>query len=166
MLRLSLAVTWLPIICGVMYTALSWSLSKVLSGLRWNYINFIRIVLGDAKVATLDDIGILYRSKHFLVVNKRQDVKINSNDPTDLVTVETQLRHRFPEYVDEKTVHGFRFVVASFKRNSLRRDEIDAILQTIVSIAFSWMKMNWVWLKFHWSLFPRVQLIIFQHWFR
>ena len=32
--------------------------------------------------------------------------------------------------------------------------------------AFSWMKMNEFRLKFHWSLFLRVQLIIFHHWFR
>ena len=30
----------------------------------------------------------------------------------------------------------------------------------------SWMKMNKFRLRFHWSLFPRVHLIIFQHWFR
>ena len=24
----------------------------------------------------------------------------------------------------------------------------------------------WIWLRSHWSLFPRVQLTIFQHWFR
>ena len=32
--------------------------------------------------------------------------------------------------------------------------------------AFSWMKMFQLRLKFHRSLFPRVQLTIFQHWFR
>ena len=32
--------------------------------------------------------------------------------------------------------------------------------------AFSWMKMFEFQLKFHWSLFLRVQLTIFQHWFR
>ena len=31
---------------------------------------------------------------------------------------------------------------------------------------FSWMKMLEVLLKFHWSLFLRVKLTIFQHWFR
>ena len=46
------------------------------------------------------------------------------------------------------------------------RDEIDAILQTTFWNAFSWMKSNWLRLKFHWNLFPRVQLTIFQHWFR
>ena len=45
-------------------------------------------------------------------------------------------------------------------------DEIDAILQTTVAQAFSWMKMYWFQLKFHWSLFSRVQLPTFQHWFR
>ena len=46
------------------------------------------------------------------------------------------------------------------------RDKIDAISQTTFSNAFSWMKMFQFRLKFQWSLFPRVQLTIFQHWFR
>ena len=37
----------------------------------------------------------------------------------------------------------------------------DAILDS-----FSWMKMCEFRLKFHWSLFLRVRLTIFQHWFR
>ena len=45
-------------------------------------------------------------------------------------------------------------------------DKMDAISQTTFSSAFSWMKIFWFWLKFHWSLFLRVQLTIFQHWFR
>ena len=40
------------------------------------------------------------------------------------------------------------------------------IFQTIFSIAFSSMKMYKFWLRFHWILFPRFQLTIFQHWFR
>ena len=43
---------------------------------------------------------------------------------------------------------------------------MDAISQTTLSSAFSWMKMFEFRLKFHWSLFLRVQLTIFQHWFR
>ena len=46
------------------------------------------------------------------------------------------------------------------------RDQIDAILQTTFSNVFSWMKLYWFRLKIHWSLFPRAQLTIFQHWFR
>ena len=46
------------------------------------------------------------------------------------------------------------------------RDKMAAISQTTLSNAFSWMKMLECRLKFHWSLFPRVQLTIFQHWFR
>ena len=46
------------------------------------------------------------------------------------------------------------------------RDKMAAISQTTVSITFSWMKMIEIWLKFHWSLFLRVQLTIFQHWLR
>ena len=46
------------------------------------------------------------------------------------------------------------------------RDKVDAISQTTFSSAFSWMKMFELRLKFHWSLFLRVQSTIFQHWFR
>ena len=46
------------------------------------------------------------------------------------------------------------------------RDKIAAVSQTTFSNAFSWMKMFEIRLRFHWSLFLRVQLTIFQHWFR
>ena len=50
--------------------------------------------------------------------------------------------------------------------NTLRPRQMDAISQTTFSNAFSSMKMFEFRLKLHWSLFPRVQLTIFQHWFR
>ena len=46
------------------------------------------------------------------------------------------------------------------------RDKMAAVSQTTLSNAFSWMKMSEFRLRFHWSLFLRVQLTIFQHWFR
>ena len=46
------------------------------------------------------------------------------------------------------------------------RDQIDAISQTTFANAFSWMKINEFPLGFHWSLFLRFELTIFQHWFR
>ena len=46
------------------------------------------------------------------------------------------------------------------------RDKMAAISQTTFSNVFSWMKMYELRLKFHWSLFLRVQLTILQHWFR
>ena len=45
------------------------------------------------------------------------------------------------------------------------RDEMAAIFQTTFSNAFSWMKMFEFRLRFHWILFPGVQLTIFKHWF-
>ena len=45
-------------------------------------------------------------------------------------------------------------------------DKMADILQTTFSTAFSWMKMFEFRLKFHWSLFLRVQLTKFQHSFR
>ena len=43
---------------------------------------------------------------------------------------------------------------------------MDAISQTTFSNAFSWKKLFEFRLKFHWSLFLRVQLLILHHWFR
>ena len=45
------------------------------------------------------------------------------------------------------------------------QDKMAASFQTTLSNAFSWMKMLEFRLKFHWSLFIRIQLTIFQHWF-
>ena len=45
------------------------------------------------------------------------------------------------------------------------RDSMAAISQTTHSNPFSWMKIFEFRLKFDWSLFPRVKLTIFQHWF-
>ena len=45
-------------------------------------------------------------------------------------------------------------------------DKMAAIFQTTFSYAFSWMKMYEFRWRFHWILFPRNQLTIFQHWFR
>ena len=46
------------------------------------------------------------------------------------------------------------------------RDIMDALSQTTFPNAFSWMKIFQLRLKFHWSLFLRSQLTIFQHLFR
>ena len=48
----------------------------------------------------------------------------------------------------------------------LLRDKMAVISQTTFSNAFSWMKKFEFWLKFHWSLFLRVQLTITKHWFK
>ena len=45
------------------------------------------------------------------------------------------------------------------------RDKMAAIFQKTFWNAFPWMKMYEFRLQFHWSLFLRVQLTIFQHWF-
>ena len=46
------------------------------------------------------------------------------------------------------------------------RERMAAISQTTFSNAFSWKKIYEFRLKLHWSLFPRVQLTIFQYWSR
>ena len=44
-------------------------------------------------------------------------------------------------------------------------DKMAAISQTTFSDAFPWMKMYELRLRFHWILFPGVQLTIFHRWF-
>ena len=46
------------------------------------------------------------------------------------------------------------------------RDIMAGIFQTTFLEAFSWKKMYKFRLGFHWCLFRRVQLTMFQHWFR
>lgn len=68
----------------------------------------IKYKLGPGLLPTVDDVEILHQSPHYIVVNKRYDLLINSNDPKEL-TVQTQLRHRFPHLVDKDVGHEFRF---------------------------------------------------------
>ena len=65
-----------------------------------------------------------------------------------------------PDHIDHSTTSPVESV------NTWGRDEMNNISQTTFSNVFSSMKMFEFRLKFHWSLFPRVQLTIFQHWFR
>ena len=44
------------------------------------------------------------------------------------------------------------------------RDKMTDISQTTFSNGFSWMKIYGFRLRFHWSLFLRFELTIFQHW--
>ena len=70
---------------------------------------------------------------------------------------------------NNKINHPRNALMSSVLINSLThwgRDKMAAIFQTTYSKAFSWMKMYKFWLKFHWSLFLRVQLTIIQHRFR
>ena len=77
-----------------------------------------------------------------------------------------------PFLVGQRWPRSMTFIVnymASLGHNELThwgRDEMNNISQTTFSNVFSSMKMCEFRWKFHWSLFPRVQLTIFQHWFR
>ena len=93
--------------------------------------------------------------------------------------VDIRFNHRFSQLSDIKWFscrhiiwcycRSLIWLTGCFDGNCLThwgRDQIDDISQTTFSSAFSWMKMFQLRLKFHWSLFPRVQLAIIQHWFR
>ena len=77
----------------------------------------------------------------------------------------------------ETVLHGSRLLLLSYRSDSWPsgcnlilthwgRDKMAPIFQTIFSNAFSRMRMYEFRLRFHWTLFLRFELIIFQHWFR
>ncbi|XP_058141548.1 RNA pseudouridylate synthase domain-containing protein 1 isoform X2 [Dasypus novemcinctus] len=58
---------------------------------------------------SVENLSIVYRSRDFLVVNKHWDVRIDSKAWRETLTLQKQLRHRFPELADPDTCYGFRF---------------------------------------------------------
>lgn len=69
----------------------------------------LRLTSGQWSAAVDDVLTILYKSDHFVVVDKRFDLKVNSNDPEDTVTVATLLSRQFPSIVDTTAFFGFRW---------------------------------------------------------
>uniref|UniRef100_A0A9L0RFU2 RNA pseudouridine synthase domain containing 1 n=1 Tax=Equus caballus TaxID=9796 RepID=A0A9L0RFU2_HORSE len=57
---------------------------------------------------SVENLCIVYRSRDFLVVNKHWDVRIDSKTWRETLTLQKQLRHRFPELADPDTYYGFR----------------------------------------------------------
>ena len=84
-------------------------LQRLQVNLHWLHAWLCRGVLGQNSPATMESVEILYKSANFIVVNKHYDVKINSNDSSDKITVATQLAYQFPELVDASVTHQFRY---------------------------------------------------------
>ena len=57
-------------------------------------------------------------------------------------------------------------ILHDFTLTQWGRDKMAAVSQTTFSNAFSLMKIYEFRLRFHWNLFLRFELKIFQHWFR
>ena len=60
----------------------------------------------------------------------------------------------------------FRKCLARHRLTHWGQDKMANIFQTTFSNAFSCLKICEFGLRFHWNLFPRFKLTIFQHWFR
>ncbi|XP_076359150.1 RNA pseudouridylate synthase domain-containing protein 1-like [Tachypleus tridentatus] len=61
----------------------------------------------------MEDIAILHISQSFIIVNKRHDIAINTDKDEEMpelpVSVENQLKSRFPHLVNKNLVHSFHF---------------------------------------------------------
>lgn len=64
---------------------------------------------------SVENLCIVYRSRDFLVVNKHWDVRIDSKTWRETLTLQKQLRHRFPELADPDTYYGFRYAGAGYR---------------------------------------------------
>ncbi|XP_056391386.1 RNA pseudouridylate synthase domain-containing protein 1 [Hyla sarda] len=58
---------------------------------------------------SIENLHLLYQGPDFLVVNKHWDIRIDSKMWYEKLTVQRQLKHRFPELADPDTYYGFRF---------------------------------------------------------
>lgn len=58
--------------------------------------------------ASLENLCVLYHSANYIVVNKHWDIRIDSKMWYEKQTVQSQLKHRFPELADPGTYYGFR----------------------------------------------------------
>ncbi|XP_030068515.1 RNA pseudouridylate synthase domain-containing protein 1 [Microcaecilia unicolor] len=59
--------------------------------------------------SSLENLSILYQSSDFIIVNKHWDIRIDSKMWYEKLTVQSQLKHKFPELADPDTYYGFRF---------------------------------------------------------
>ncbi|ROT74030.1 RNA pseudouridylate synthase domain-containing protein 1 [Penaeus vannamei] len=69
----------------------------------------IRQKIGVNVPPSIHDLEVVHHSPHYIIINKRYDILINSNSAADEVTVQTQLRRRFPDLVNPKLGHEFMF---------------------------------------------------------
>ncbi|XP_028842044.1 RNA pseudouridylate synthase domain-containing protein 1 [Denticeps clupeoides] len=61
------------------------------------------------EAASLENLRVLHHSADYIVVNKHWDVRIDSKMWYEKLTVQHQLKRRFPELADPVTYYGFRF---------------------------------------------------------
>lgn len=69
--------------------------------------NLRSLVMNTQRLKSLPTPNILYRSENYLCIDKHYDVKVNSNDASE-ITVEHQMRKSYPDLADPKCRHGFR----------------------------------------------------------
>ena len=109
-------------------------------------------------------VTLLYCSRCYeAILNYLSRKSKNSHFTTDCIRLNSHALSRYHYR------NMMRIISDSLKKKSLThwgRKRMAAISQRTFSNAFSWMKIYEFQSKFHWSLFSRVQLTIFQHWFR
>ena len=135
--------------------------------LRWYHFHIIKKDIEKNKLAAW---ATLTKSGQGL--GKRRLKKKRYKTVTSCWSIGLDILHNTRSFCIKCAVSALCFVVVWYRaivKISLThwgRDKMDTISQTTFSSAFSRMKIFEFRFKCHWSLFLRVQLTIFQHWFR
>ena len=129
----------------------------------WPYplIQGLSLLMLNLSEITLNRVAFLIILQHCSIAGYQNSVQAKARILTvHAVTIITQLNY-------------WHFICCSLVGTILTRqsrhwgwDKMDTISQMTFSNEFSWMKMFRFLLKIQWSLMPRFQLTIFQHWLR
>ena len=148
---------WRPFCLGLnvlthVYKRSYYFVSVIICGLRCNIFCNLYTLRSDT-AGTHHITSIIMMAADVLAPNRRQATSNHHADSSATAG-----------YNNSHTPYDATFISQSLTHWG--RDKMDAISQTTFWSAFSWMKMFEFRLKFHWSLFLRVQLTKIQHWFR
>ena len=152
-----------------------WAILKLMNFTKGNAVRYVFNSLRPSDAYIRQKKETSFGSDNGLSPDRRQAIILTNAG----ILLIGPLGTNFSEIVIE--IHTFSFKKMHLKMSSAKRrlfrvgldelthwgqDKMAAIFQTTFSNAFSVMKIYEFRLRFHWSLFLRFELTIFQHWFR
>ena len=149
--------------------------SKSISTLQWKFIDFSFSLFiwasGLIKAIAISGMSAdwlsMYKPNLKLVQQSCVLINIDNWIYTSRLKMQIAKRLRYNAHLFNRFLLLYIGITAgTHPVNPLKPRQDGRHFQTIFSNAFSWMKTYKFRKRFHWSMFPRVQLTIFQHRFR
>ena len=117
------------------------------------------------KLSSLNQLGPIHILSMLLKIKKENKAGVSRGNRKRNTNNTTTLFYQLHRAWNKETFTGTNALSSINILTHWGRDKMTAFSQTTLSNAFSWMKILEFRLKFHLSLFLRVQLTIIQHWF-